>query len=90
MVDPSSLSARCTCGTDLWAVRDGQWTLASRVVRLRANLALEARCPECRELVALPFLELREMPVERVEERVVATKGRVIVRRHRIAVPVTG
>lgn len=88
-IDPATLSARCSCGTDLWAVRDGQWTLTSRVVRLTGEGQLEARCPDCRELVALPWLSLQPQP-DVVQATKAVVTGRTIIRRRAVIVGEAG
>lgn len=61
-VDPSSLSAQCVCGHELWDYRKGQWVLSTRVVKLNPNGSIEAKCPECRQDVPVLFLQIREPP----------------------------
>lgn len=58
MPAPSSLSCRCpSCGTQLWAQRKGQWTLANRILKYDGAQFL-ARCPDCASDVPVPFLLL--------------------------------
>lgn len=51
------LSVKCPrCGKELWKKRAGQWTLDNRIVKLSATGAFQAKCPDCREDVPVPFL----------------------------------
>lgn len=56
--DPANLTATCSCGTELWAERAGEWTLAQRILKLTPT-GLVAKCPECRADVPIPWLQLR-------------------------------
>ncbi len=82
-VDPATLAADCSCGERLWKVREGQWTLLTRVLRFDiATSTFEARCPTCRALVPVPFLGLTAPPV--------AAAARATTRRYkstRVALP---
>lgn len=55
--DPSTLQATCRCGTELWAERAGEWTLAQRIVKL-TDVGIVALCPKCREEVPVPWLHV--------------------------------
>lgn len=57
---PETCSAKCEkCGTNLWSRRRGEWTLANRIIKMTKGGSLAAKCPECGDLVGLPFLHLR-------------------------------
>jgi hypothetical protein len=63
--DPATLRARCpACGAELWDVRQGQHTLANRILKLRNDGTLAARCTGdgCTADVPLPFLRLVQPP----------------------------
>lgn len=50
------------CGHDAWARRAGEWTLAGRIAKLRADGTLAVVCDRCKTVVPVPFIGLREPP----------------------------
>lgn len=76
---PSSLSARCGCGHELWKQRGGQWTLQQRILKIDDQGRVLARCPECSADVPVPFLALTE-PERTAEPSVPRVRGRMVVR----------
>lgn len=61
-IDPSALECRCPqCGGELWAERQGVYTLKSRILRFQGG-AFVAVCPDCRGEVAVPWLTVNTDP----------------------------
>jgi len=56
------VTAACQCGYELWKQRRGEWTLANRVVKLRGDGMLYAKCPDCRRDVVVPWLRIEAPP----------------------------
>lgn len=57
---PSELSCVCpNCGTRLWAIRRGEWTLQNRILKLGPTGFL-AKCPDCSTDVPVPWLTLSD------------------------------
>ncbi len=56
--EPSAFQLHCQCGKELWSFSDGEWVLLLRVLIVRADRGLDARCPACRRRVHVPFLAL--------------------------------
>jgi hypothetical protein len=50
--------ARCSCGLDLWAKRQGQMTLKTKILKVDSAGGIHAKCPKCDDEVPVPFLIL--------------------------------
>jgi endogenous inhibitor of DNA gyrase (YacG/DUF329 family) len=60
-MEPERCKADCpSCGEALWRQRQGEWTLANRIVRLTPDGDLAAKCPRCAEDVLLNFIVMAE------------------------------
>lgn len=74
--EPSALQLHCRCGKEMWSFSDGEWVLLLRVLIVRSDRGLDARCPACRTRVPVPFLAL---VAPRVAEDPPQTRRRVVV-----------
>jgi len=77
-INPRTLRATCECGSELWDIREGEWTLRTRIVRFKHG-RFEAMCADCKRPVQIPFLSLVEPPAQGtrvgVRRRIVLTPG---------------
>lgn len=62
MTTAEQVTAECPCGHELWKRRAGEWTLANRVLKLREDGQLWAKCPKCRRDVVVPWLRIEPPP----------------------------
>ena len=75
-VEPSDLDATCpNCGTELWAMRKGQWSMKSAILKLAGSRFI-ARCPrpKCRGELIVPWLQIESLAPRRARRAVIAKR----------------
>ena len=68
VADLSAFKIRCpACGYDMWAVRAGQWTLKTAIIRVDDGVFI-ARCPEgrCKGEAVVPMVLLHSDATRRI------------------------